>query len=414
MLDWNEPSIGFYRSLGAVAQDEWTVFRLTDEPSRGSRRASPGPDRRVRAAMADDASGEGAVPRRAAGDGDRCRAHRRGGRRRRRPAHPVAAPRPAPGVRVYGAHFPGRRPARRPAPAGCWPCPSGGAIVGIGWWLQRRHLPSDVSVGHALANPGSDVPVPQTIVDCALQIIAVGFGASLGREGAPRQFGAAGGAFIARRLGHERRPAAHGRGLRRGRGPGRGLQRPARRGGVHDGDPADVVRMRELGPALAASGIATVVAWPVLSDRATYEIPTFALTPSILIWAVCHGTAGRSGRRRVRPADARSRNPRAGGLASAHHGVRRLHRSRRARDRLPGAAGQRQGTSRAGVRRGRVVAAGCGAGAAQAAGDGGLPSSRRQRWSAHAGSGHRRAVRDHGRTVVVRRVRPDQRRAPAR
>ena len=30
VLNWNEPSIGFYRSLGAVAQDEWTVFRLTD------------------------------------------------------------------------------------------------------------------------------------------------------------------------------------------------------------------------------------------------------------------------------------------------------------------------------------------------------------------------------------------------
>jgi GNAT superfamily N-acetyltransferase len=28
VLDWNEPSIGFYRSLGAVAMDEWSVFRL--------------------------------------------------------------------------------------------------------------------------------------------------------------------------------------------------------------------------------------------------------------------------------------------------------------------------------------------------------------------------------------------------
>jgi len=28
VLDWNEPSIGFYRSLGAVEMDEWTVFRL--------------------------------------------------------------------------------------------------------------------------------------------------------------------------------------------------------------------------------------------------------------------------------------------------------------------------------------------------------------------------------------------------
>ena len=31
VLDWNEPSIGFYRSLGAEPQDEWTTFRLDDE-----------------------------------------------------------------------------------------------------------------------------------------------------------------------------------------------------------------------------------------------------------------------------------------------------------------------------------------------------------------------------------------------
>ena len=28
VLDWNEPAIGFYRTLGAVGQDEWTVQRL--------------------------------------------------------------------------------------------------------------------------------------------------------------------------------------------------------------------------------------------------------------------------------------------------------------------------------------------------------------------------------------------------
>lgn len=31
VLDWNEPAIGFYRSLGAVAKDEWTTYRLTGE-----------------------------------------------------------------------------------------------------------------------------------------------------------------------------------------------------------------------------------------------------------------------------------------------------------------------------------------------------------------------------------------------
>lgn len=31
VLDWNEPSIKFYESLGAIPMEEWTVFRLTGE-----------------------------------------------------------------------------------------------------------------------------------------------------------------------------------------------------------------------------------------------------------------------------------------------------------------------------------------------------------------------------------------------
>src|ERR1700682_3481 len=31
VLNWNEPSIAFYRSLGAKPQNEWQVFRLTGE-----------------------------------------------------------------------------------------------------------------------------------------------------------------------------------------------------------------------------------------------------------------------------------------------------------------------------------------------------------------------------------------------
>lgn len=32
VLNWNTPSIGFYESLGAVPQDEWTVFRMNGKP----------------------------------------------------------------------------------------------------------------------------------------------------------------------------------------------------------------------------------------------------------------------------------------------------------------------------------------------------------------------------------------------
>ena len=31
VLDWNEPAIRFYRELGAVPMDEWTVFRVAGE-----------------------------------------------------------------------------------------------------------------------------------------------------------------------------------------------------------------------------------------------------------------------------------------------------------------------------------------------------------------------------------------------
>ena len=31
VLDWNEPSINFYKSLGAVSMDEWTSYRLTGD-----------------------------------------------------------------------------------------------------------------------------------------------------------------------------------------------------------------------------------------------------------------------------------------------------------------------------------------------------------------------------------------------
>ena len=34
VLDWNEPARGFYRSLGAVPQEDWTTFRVDGEALR--------------------------------------------------------------------------------------------------------------------------------------------------------------------------------------------------------------------------------------------------------------------------------------------------------------------------------------------------------------------------------------------
>ncbi len=35
VLDWNEPAIKLYKSIGATPMDDWTVFRLTGETSEG-------------------------------------------------------------------------------------------------------------------------------------------------------------------------------------------------------------------------------------------------------------------------------------------------------------------------------------------------------------------------------------------
>ena len=45
VLDWNTPSIDFYRSLGAISLDDWKIFRLTGEPldALAEKDASGGP-----------------------------------------------------------------------------------------------------------------------------------------------------------------------------------------------------------------------------------------------------------------------------------------------------------------------------------------------------------------------------------
>ncbi len=41
VLDWNEPAIGFYKGLGALPMNEWTVFRLAGEPLQRLALSSP-------------------------------------------------------------------------------------------------------------------------------------------------------------------------------------------------------------------------------------------------------------------------------------------------------------------------------------------------------------------------------------
>jgi len=75
----------------------------------------------------------------------------------------------------------------------------GGLIVGLGWaWLRRGGRPTTVTEA---INQGAGMPAIRTGADALLQAVAVGGGASVGREGAPRQVGGAAGAGLADRLG---------------------------------------------------------------------------------------------------------------------------------------------------------------------------------------------------------------------
>lgn len=65
----------------------------------------------------------------------------------------------------------------------------GGGLAGLGWWIlrSRTHIPP---LSDAIAKPARIGLLPFGF-DAALQVLVVGSGASLGREGAPRQFAAA-------------------------------------------------------------------------------------------------------------------------------------------------------------------------------------------------------------------------------
>lgn len=65
----------------------------------------------------------------------------------------------------------------------------GGALAGFGWWLLRRR--GDVASLSVTIAEHRSIPRWRMSIDAGLQVLLVGSGASLGREGAPRQLAAA-------------------------------------------------------------------------------------------------------------------------------------------------------------------------------------------------------------------------------
>ena len=157
-----------------------------------------------------------------------------------------------------------------------------GVAVGAGWWSQRRWMRGNISVTHALSAADPHLPVTATTTDAVLQILAVGSGASLGREGAPRQVGAAAASLLAARLGLD----ADQRRILLACGAGAGLA------AVYNVPVSGALftleillrryDLRALVPAVVTSVLATVVATAVLGTSSTYRFPSVPLTGGLL------------------------------------------------------------------------------------------------------------------------------------
>jgi H+/Cl- antiporter ClcA len=130
------------------------------------------------------------------------------------------------------------------------------------------------------------MPALRTLGSAVLSIFAVAMGASMGREGAPKQAGAVFANLFADtgKLSDEQRRLL----VACGAGAGMGAAYGVPLGGAVFS--LEVMRgklaLRFVLPALLASLIATGVSWVALPDAPTYIIPSFPLSASVIVWVI--------------------------------------------------------------------------------------------------------------------------------
>ena len=165
-----------------------------------------------------------------------------------------------------------------------------GLLTGAGQLLLGRlSAANSIDITAAIWFHAGRLPALRTLGSAVLSILVVGMGASLGREGAPKQTGA----VIANGLSETMHLAADQRRLLVACGAGAGM---AAAYGVPLGGALfalEVLRgelaLRFVLPALLTSLVATGVSWAFLPDATTYQIPSYAGTLSVTAWAVLAG-----------------------------------------------------------------------------------------------------------------------------
>jgi len=165
-----------------------------------------------------------------------------------------------------------------------------GALTGAAQiLLQRLTSGNGIDIIAAITEFAGRLPVLRTLGTAVLSIVVVAMGASLGREGAPKQVGAVLANGFAGRfdLSDEQRR------LLVACGAGAGM---AAAYGVPIGGALfalevlrGVLALRLILPALLASALAAGISWLVLPDAPTYQIPAYPSSASVVCWAVAAG-----------------------------------------------------------------------------------------------------------------------------
>jgi H+/Cl- antiporter ClcA len=164
-----------------------------------------------------------------------------------------------------------------------------GVIAGIGWWALSRFGRPLVSIGNAVKDSESRMPLLSTILHDLLQIVTAALGSPLGREIAPRECGAVVASWLSDRVGL----STENRRIMIACGAGAGLA------AVYNVPLSGALFTLEvlLGtlafsaamPAIATSSIAAIVAWIGLGDARQYSLPNLVISPSLILWSIVTG-----------------------------------------------------------------------------------------------------------------------------
>ena len=162
-----------------------------------------------------------------------------------------------------------------------------GLLTGLGQWLLTRLTSGNgIEITAAIWFQAGRLPALRTLGSAVLSIVIVGMGVPLGREGAPKQFGAVFGNLASdlQKLSDEQRRLM----VAIGAGAGMAAVYSVPLGGALFA--LEVLRgalaLRLVMPALAASLIAVKAASFVIPNAPLYTIPVYAISSDVFLWAI--------------------------------------------------------------------------------------------------------------------------------